>query len=113
MVASAVSMLNFPRHPIGGTDSASTTKLRKAERDLYWYRHAQTISGWQSSFTTVKYQAYCLPNEGVRMEKKMPRHIALYCTEETDRRQYLRIGRYMDYRQLVGKNGGAGSLRSR
>jgi hypothetical protein len=39
-------------------------------------------------------------------------HMALYYTEEADRRQHLRTGGRIDYQQLVGTNGGARKLQS-
>jgi hypothetical protein len=45
-----------------------------------------------------------------RNGEETPRHIALYCTEESNRRQQLHTGGRMDYQQLIGTNGGARKL---
>jgi hypothetical protein len=43
--------------------------------------------------------------------EETPRHIALFCTDETERRRHLRVsGRRLDYQQLIGTNGGAKRL---
>ena len=42
--------------------------------------------------------------------EETPRHMSLYCTEETERRQHLRTGRRLDYQQLIGTNSGARKL---
>jgi hypothetical protein len=42
--------------------------------------------------------------------EETPRHMALYCTEETSRREHLRTGRRLDYRHLIGTNSGARKL---
>ena len=39
-----------------------------------------------------------------------PRHMVLFCTNETERRQHLRVGQRMDYQQLIGTNSGARKL---
>ena len=36
--------------------------------------------------------------------------MALYCTEEAERRQHLRTGQRLDYQQLIGINSGAKKL---
>jgi hypothetical protein len=38
------------------------------------------------------------------------RHMALFCAKEAERRQYLRTNGRVDYRRLVGTNGGARRL---
>jgi hypothetical protein len=38
------------------------------------------------------------------------RHVALYCAEEAGRRQHLRTGWRIDYRQLIGTKGGTRKL---
>ena len=44
--------------------------------------------------------------------EETPRHMALYCTEEAERRQHLRTGpgRRLDYQQLIGTNSGVRKL---
>ena len=53
---------------------------------------------------------YCLYSADVGPGEETPRHMALYCTEEAERRQHLWMGRRMDYLQLIGTNGGARRL---
>ena len=48
-----------------------------------------------------------------RAGEETPRHMALYCTEEAERRQHLRTGRRLDYQQLIGTNGGEKKLAER
>jgi hypothetical protein len=46
-----------------------------------------------------------------RAREETPRHIALFCTDETERRRHLQVsGRRLDYQQLIGTNGGAKRL---
>jgi hypothetical protein len=42
--------------------------------------------------------------------EETPRHVALFCTDETGRRQHLRIDGRLDYQQLIGTNSGAKRL---
>ena len=45
-----------------------------------------------------------------RAGEETPRHMALYCIEETGRPKCLRTGKQVDYRQLIGTNSGAKRL---
>jgi hypothetical protein len=45
-----------------------------------------------------------------RAGEETPRHMAIYCIEEAERRQSLRTGGRVDYRQLVGTASGARRL---
>jgi hypothetical protein len=46
-----------------------------------------------------------------RAGEETPRHMALSCTDETERRQRLRTGgRVLDYQQLIGTNSGVKKL---
>jgi hypothetical protein len=38
--------------------------------------------------------------------EETPRHMALFCTDEAERRQHLRVGGRLDYQQLIGTNSG-------
>jgi hypothetical protein len=42
--------------------------------------------------------------------EETPQHIALFCTDEIERCQHLRISGRLDYQQLIGTNGGAKRL---
>lgn len=42
--------------------------------------------------------------------EETPRHMALFCTEEAERRQHLRTDGRVDYQDLIGTNNGAKRL---
>jgi hypothetical protein len=42
-----------------------------------------------------------------KAREEILRHIALYCTEEAERRQHLRTDGRVNYQQLIGTNEGA------
>jgi hypothetical protein len=42
--------------------------------------------------------------------EETPRHMALYCIEEAERRQSIRMGGRVDYRQIIGTTNGARQL---
>ena len=42
-----------------------------------------------------------------RAWEETPRHMALYCTDEAESRQHLRMNGRLNYQQLIGTNGGA------
>jgi hypothetical protein len=52
------------------TTGRSSSRLgSEKQRAPYWYRHAQAVLGWQSSFTIAKCLEYYLPSRGVAPEK--------------------------------------------
>ena len=42
-----------------------------------------------------------------RAGEETPQHIALYCTDEAESRQHLRMNGRLNYQKLIGTNGGA------
>ena len=85
------------------------TGLRKAESSVLVQSHTGRI-GLAKVLYNLRVpeilSAQCRCGAG----EETPRHMALYCTEEADRRQRLRTGRRRNYQQLIGTSGGAGKL---
>jgi hypothetical protein len=76
-------------------ESALLTQARTWRIGLAKFLHRRNVPG----FTTATCQC--------RAGYETPRHMALYCRYETDRRHYLHIGKSQTYTQMVGTNEGA------
>jgi len=76
-------------------ERALLTQTRTGKIGLVKFLHGQNVPG----FTTATCQC--------RAGYETPRHMALYCRYETDRRNYLHIGKNRIYSQMVGTNEGA------
>ena len=76
-------------------ESALLTQARTGRIGLAKFLYGRHVPG----FTTATCQC--------RAGHETPRHMALYCTNEVDRRYYLHIGKNRTYTQMVGTNEGA------
>jgi hypothetical protein len=76
-------------------ESALLTQARTGRIGLAKFLHGRNVP----RFTTAT--CWC------RAGYETPRHMALYCRYETNRRHYLHIGRNRTYTQMVGTNEGA------
>jgi hypothetical protein len=76
-------------------ESALLTKARTGKIGLAKFLYRQRVPG----FSTATCQC--------EVGQETPRHMALYCTYEADRRHYLRVGGNRTYTQMVGTNEGA------
>jgi hypothetical protein len=76
-------------------ESALLTQARTGRIGLAKFLYGRSVPG----FTTATCQC--------RAGHETPRHMALYCTYEADRRHYLHVGKNRTYTQMVGTNEGA------
>jgi len=76
-------------------ESALLTQARTGKIGLAKFLYRQRVPG----FSTATCQC--------EVGQETPRHMALYCTYEADRRRYLHVGGNRTYTQMVGTNEGA------
>jgi hypothetical protein len=83
--------------------------LRKAESSVLVQAHTGRI-GLAKFLYNRKVPGVLSAQCNCSAGEETPQHIALFCTDETERRQHLQIGGRVDYRQLIGTNSGAKKL---
>ena len=76
-------------------ESALLTQARTGRIGLAKFLYGRSVPG----FTTATCQC--------RAGHETPRHMALYCMYEADKRHYLHVGKNRTYTQMVGTNEGA------
>jgi hypothetical protein len=70
-------------------------------------KRVQAVLGLQSSSTTGRCLGALSTQCSCGAGEETPRHVALFCVHEAERRQGLRTSGRVNFQQLVGTNGGA------